>query len=245
MRAEQLLDESALRFSRRAAVVSDNGRAYSYGEVALRVDRVAAALVRSGLRGGERAALLLGDSIEAVISTFAIFKAGAVAAPVGARAEPDDVAALLRRSGAVALITDARHASLARAAMSAAPTVRLVVLVGGDPATASDSCLVFETLTRGLGTSPAFEPLGQPSEAALLLPTLDGTGMPSASAMTHAEYIEAASAAPEVEDDRRRTPALLSIAGLCRLLAAVRDGATLVLGASTIAVRFDTMALAG
>ncbi len=245
MRAEQLLDESALRFSRRAAVVADNGRAYSYGEVARSVDRVAAALVRSGLRSGDRVGLLLGDSIEAVISTFAIFKAGAVAAPVGARAEASDVTLLLRRSGAVALITDARHASVARIAMAAAPAVRLVVLVGGDPATASDSCLVFEALTRGLGNGPTVEPVGQRSESALLLSAIDGAGMPTASAMTHAEYIAAAAAVPAVEDDRRRTPALLSVAGLCRLLAAVRDGATLVIGASTIVTLAQAVALAG
>lgn len=243
MRAEHLLDESAVRFAQRAAVVAENGRAYSYGEVALSVDRVAAALVRSGLHGGERVALLLGDSIEAVISTFAIFKAGAVAAPIGARSDPADIGLLLRRAGATALITDARRASLARAAMAATPSVRLVVLVGGDPATASHSCLVFETLTRGLGNGPAVEPLGQPSEAALLLSAIDGAGVPTASAMTHAEYIEAA-AAPGVEDDRRRTPLLLSVAGLCRLLAAVRDGATLVLGASAFGIRPEPVALA-
>jgi fatty-acyl-CoA synthase/long-chain acyl-CoA synthetase len=244
MRAEHLLDESAQRFTRRAAVVADNGRAYSYGEVALSVDRVAAALVRSGLRSGERVGLLLGDGVEAVISTFAIFKAGAVVAPIGARIEPTDVAALLRRSGVVALITDARRASLARLAMAAVPAVRLVVLAGGDPATASGSCLVFEALTRGLGNGPPFEPLGQRSESALLLPAIDGSGLAIASAMTHAEYIAAATA-PIASDDRRRGPALLSVAGLCRLLAAIRDGATLVLGASTVVTIPESAPVAG
>jgi acyl-CoA synthetase (AMP-forming)/AMP-acid ligase II len=190
--------------------------------------------------------LLLGDGIEAVISTFAIFKAGAIAAPLGAPSEPADVAALLRRTGAVALITDARHASLARAAMAAAPSVRLVVLAGGDPSTASHSCLVFEALTRGLGSAPSFQPLGERSEAALLLPVIDRAGQATAAAMTHAEYIAAAAKTEIGDEDRRRTPPLFSVAGLCRLLAAVRDGATLGLGVSTtILTLAQTTAVAG
>jgi acyl-CoA synthetase (AMP-forming)/AMP-acid ligase II len=245
MRAEDLLDQSALRFARRAAIIADSGRAYSYAEVARSANRVASALVRSGLRGGERVGLLLGDGIEGIIATFAIFKAGAIAAPLGARSEAADVASLLRRSGAAALITDARHASLARAAMASAPSVRLVVLAGGDPSTAGPSCLVFEALMRGLGGGAPFEPLGEPSEAALLLAAIDGAGQAIASGMTHAEYIAAAARTEIADDDRRRPPPLFSVAGLCRLLAAVREGATFVLGASAILTFPETVALAG
>lgn len=72
-------------------------------------DRLASALVGAGIEPGERVAVLLPDGASVHVAFLANEKAGAVTVGIGARAGEQEVRHLLRRTGAVALISLDRH----------------------------------------------------------------------------------------------------------------------------------------
>ncbi|MEJ0014015.1 MAG: class I adenylate-forming enzyme family protein [Bauldia sp.] len=225
MRLEQYLNDSAVRFAKRIAVVA-GGREHSYGELARSSNRVAAALAARGIGRGDRVALFMDDNFEAVVCAFAVLKAGAVATPIEPTTDADALARALVRTGAVAIATEARLASVAALATARARAIRLVLLCGGDRATASASCMIFEDIAGGIGPGPELKRAGPASDLALLMSSPGPDGAPAESGLTHAEVIAAAGVTPQ---EKRAFSAVLSYYGLCQLFATVRAGATLVL----------------
>ena len=93
--------------------------AYAAGDAALtwrdyaaRSDALAAALVRLGIPRGERVAVLLPDGPGVHVAFVATEKAGLVAVGIGPRAGEAEIRHLIQRSGAVALVSRARHRDL-------------------------------------------------------------------------------------------------------------------------------------
>ncbi|MDA8371152.1 MAG: class I adenylate-forming enzyme family protein [Nocardiopsaceae bacterium] len=72
-------------------------------------DRVAGALVGAGLSPGDRVAVLLPDSVHFHIALLGTERAGVVAVGIGARAGDAEIAHLVQRTNARALITLAEH----------------------------------------------------------------------------------------------------------------------------------------
>lgn len=226
MRVEQFLSEGALRFGSRPAIVADN-RPHSYADLARRSDRIASALMGRGVKRGDRVALFMGNSFEAVVSAFAVLKAGAVVTPIDPASDAEALAHVLNHSDAVGIVTEARHASVAAEAMTRALGIRLVLLCGGDRSTASSSCLCYEDLVGGIGSGPSVARAGAGSDAAILLQPPLARGVVDAAALTHADLIAAAAECPEGAN----SASVLSYAGICQLLATIRGGATLILEA--------------
>ena len=79
-------------------------RRFSYAELDVRCNRVANALAALGVRKGDRVSLLMMNSVEFLESFFAIAKLGAVCVPLNWRLVPDELAFILKDSGAEALI---------------------------------------------------------------------------------------------------------------------------------------------
>ena len=77
-----------------------------------RSDALAAALVGAGLAPGERVAVLLPDGPGVHVAFVATEKAGLVAVGIGPRAGEAEIRHLVERSGAVALVSRARHREL-------------------------------------------------------------------------------------------------------------------------------------
>jgi hypothetical protein len=111
--------------------------------------------------------------------------------------------------------------------MAAASSVRLVLLRGGDKATTTPGCLVFEEVASGIGPGPTIERAGPASDVALHISTPDSSTPTANAHLTHAEVIAAAGVV--ASEGPRRLSSVLSLDGVCQLIAAVRAGATLVL----------------
>jgi acyl-CoA synthetase len=124
-----------------AAYLADAERT-SWSDYARRSDRVARALVDLGLVRGDRVAVLLPDGPGVHAAWIGVEKAGLVTVGIGPRAGPLEVAHLLRRSGARALVSRAAHRDLDFAALCAslrsegAPLGHHVVVDGELEATA-------------------------------------------------------------------------------------------------------------
>ncbi|KDN75907.1 DNA-binding protein [Streptomyces olindensis] len=123
-----LLKEHAGSAARRIAY-ADSSRGVTYGELERRTRGLAAYLLRTGLRRGDRVAICLGNRVETVESCLAVLRAGLVGVPLNPRSSDAELAHFLKDSGAAFVITDA--ARLARLRRLGPPYDGLGVLVAG------------------------------------------------------------------------------------------------------------------
>ena len=81
----QLLEQSAIRFPDRPAVVQGD-RIVSYADMDRRANQLAQLLVSEGVEVGDRVGLFIDKSVEAVVGIYGILKAGASYVPLDFRA---------------------------------------------------------------------------------------------------------------------------------------------------------------
>jgi acyl-CoA synthetase (AMP-forming)/AMP-acid ligase II len=81
MRFEQFLRQSAERFPEKTALVA-SGKRLTYSQLDDLSDRLAQGLIDRGIGRGDRVVIFLDNCAEAVVSIFAVLKAGAVFSPV-------------------------------------------------------------------------------------------------------------------------------------------------------------------
>jgi long-chain acyl-CoA synthetase len=233
MRFEMFLRQSALRFPDKTALVA-SGRRLTYSQLDDLSDELAQGLIDRGIERGDRVVLFLDNSAEAVVSIFAVLKAGAVFSPVNPSTKADKLAYILNNCRARALITQQKTAGIAADAALAAPSVTLTVVADG------------ETVPTGTGFAHWNEVLNAPTFAllsgtrgididlAMLIYTSGSTGFPKGVMMTHQNVVAAATSITTYLENTADDIILnvLPVAfdyGLYQVLMAVKVGATLVL----------------
>jgi acyl-CoA synthetase (AMP-forming)/AMP-acid ligase II len=95
------------RFGKRAAFVDPDGTPLSYADLDARSDRVAAGMIRAGVRPGDVVALTLASDTAYVIAYVAAAKLGAVTAGVNPRLTPPEQDRCLAVAGPALVIGDA------------------------------------------------------------------------------------------------------------------------------------------
>ena len=99
-----LTNRAAINHGREAYVDSQSGVRLTFGELNLRCNRVANALIKLGVKPGDRVALALMNSAEFLEAYFAIAKIGAVLVPLNWRLVADELQFILKDSGSNILI---------------------------------------------------------------------------------------------------------------------------------------------
>ncbi len=99
-----LLDTVARRFPDRPFVIGDE-ETLSYQDLAARSAALARGLVARGVQVGERIALVMPNGPDMIAARFAVARAGAVAVPVSFRLHALELAQVLQKAQASALIT--------------------------------------------------------------------------------------------------------------------------------------------
>lgn len=110
-----MLRRSARRQPDKTAVICGDTR-WSYREFNTVCDHLAQALLQQGIAPGEKVAMLARNSHGFVALRFALARIGAVLVPVNFMLNADEIAYILRHSGARILCTDTAMAEAARAA---------------------------------------------------------------------------------------------------------------------------------
>ena len=113
MVVDDLLTQRAEQSPGQTALVAGGSRC-SYGELDERANRVAHALITSGVGPGDRVAICLGNSIDAVVAMFAVLKAGAVFVFINPLSRADRVSNVLADCAATTLIGSPRSAAARR-----------------------------------------------------------------------------------------------------------------------------------
>ncbi|MCZ8185120.1 MAG: AMP-binding protein [Beijerinckiaceae bacterium] len=152
----------------------------SYGQLRDESNRLAQALVRAGIRPGDRVAIHLPQGCHVPIAHCAIYKIGAIAVPLAALFGADALAYRLQDSGARLMITDAAGAAKTRPLLASTPALERVISIDGDDGTTTG----LSRFTEGL--SGSFEPVRtQADDPALMIYTSGTTGHPKGALHGH------------------------------------------------------------
>jgi fatty-acyl-CoA synthase len=106
------------------------GATWTWGDLARRVDAMAAALIAKGIGKGDRVLVQSKNCNQMFESMFACFQLGAIWVPANFRQTPDEVAYLAQSSGASALICHRDFPEHVAAVRETAPGIRSVISIG-------------------------------------------------------------------------------------------------------------------
>ncbi len=152
-----LLRRSAARNPRKTAIVCGE-LSWSYAEFDAICNRLANGMLASGVAAGDRVAILSRNSHGFAAVRFALARIGAVLVPINFMLNAEEVAYILRHSGAKLLWTGPDMVELGRAAAALDTEVqRLVWLPGEDPATPPPGMEHFEALLSPDASEPEVE----------------------------------------------------------------------------------------
>jgi benzoate-CoA ligase len=182
------LIERNLRAGRgeKLAYIDDSG-AYTYSELADRVDRCAGALLELGLQPEQRVFLCLQDTIDFPTAFLGSIKAGLVPVATNTLLTSADYEYMLRDSRACALIVSAPLLPQVEAVRDRIPTLRHLIIAGAEtPAGPSFAAL----LARCHGPIPAAETC--PDDACFWLYSSGSTGAPKGTVHVHGSLIQTA-----------------------------------------------------
>jgi long-chain acyl-CoA synthetase len=237
MQLEQFLENGALLFPDKVALICGNQR-LTYREIDRQANRLAHALEDAGVRRGDRVVVFLPNSVDAVLSIFAILKAGAAFVVLNATTKTDKLIYILNNCRATAIVS-----SLAKAptdVWSATPHLRAVIARGPESGRspsiqASGKTLVnFEdSLQREEWSSPPAK-ICIDIDLAALIYTSGSTGRPKGVMVTHLNVISAATSITTYLENTSDDVVIsfLPLAfdyGLYQLLMMFKVGGTLVL----------------
>ena len=129
MLVHDFLQQSAERTPDKLALICD-GQRLTYAEVEAQANRLAHGLLAAGVTRGDRVAVWLPNSVEAVAAIFAILKAGATFLVINATTKQDKLAYILNNCAASALFGPAREHLMAQHLFATVPSLRCTVLCG-------------------------------------------------------------------------------------------------------------------
>lgn len=157
-------------------------RDWSYGDLAQASRRLANTFAAHGVGRGDRVAVLLPQSPEALLTHFAAYRLGAVVVPLFTLFGEDGLRFRLIDSGAVALVTDAANLPKVLAIRDETPELRAVFSIG--PGTAPSGVLDFVT-SLAAGSADHTAVATGPDDPAFLSYTSGTTGPPKGALHGH------------------------------------------------------------
>ena len=188
------LSISAARDPQRVALVdSTTGERLTYSELDERVSSTAQILMDRGLlsaRVGDRVALLLGNSVDFVLTYFAVIRAGLVAVPLNPGYTVKELSEVLEQCDARLLIVDSATGELGVSSAGDSCTVVFCDEVVSERETLRGLLKQsLRSLVRGKAPSNAVFPRVVPDDLALLLFTSGSDGAPKGVMLTHENLV--------------------------------------------------------
>jgi long-chain acyl-CoA synthetase len=237
MQLESYLEASARRWPEKTAVVCGSRRV-TYADLETDCNRLAHGLLAEAVKRGDRVAIYLDNSVEAVVAIFAALKAGAVFMVVNPTTKAGKLQYILNNSRARAIVLPAAKAAALADCWPDTPHLATLILTGAGAEMADvpgKTCRGFdELLSRHAGDDAPPPKRAIDVDLAALIYTSGSTGNPKGVMLTHLNMV---SAATSITTYLENTPddivlSVLPLAfdyGLYQVLMAARFGGTVVL----------------
>jgi amino acid adenylation domain-containing protein len=230
LRIERFLTDKAASHLEKTALVTDRKR-LRYEELDNLSSRLAGALAKNGVKRNDRVLIFMDNCWEAVVSIFAVLKAGATFSPINASTKADKLAFILADCEATAILTQAKLMSVVTEAVGDNAGIFVVSTVGANDQCPPGAVSFAECMAT---EARQIDHHGIDVDLAMLIYTSGSTGRPKGVMMTHRNCD---AAADSITTYLKNTPddVILNVLplafdyGLYQLLMAIRLGATLVL----------------
>ena len=131
MRIESYLRNIAKSIPEKTALICKEGR-WSYAEINLLSDRLSEKIQQKGFLPGDRALILLENSLASVVTLFAVLKADGTFSLINPQIKSFKLNFILKNSGAKIMVAEARLASLIEDSLSGLTELEFVVWAGGN-----------------------------------------------------------------------------------------------------------------
>jgi amino acid adenylation domain-containing protein len=238
MLVQDFLENSAIRSPAKEALIAGANR-FTYRQLNRAANRFAHALREGGVTYGDRVAIMMDNSAEAVISMWGALKAGATFLIINPTTKTRKVTYILNNCRAAALVTKVAKLKIIGDAITAAPSLTSVFLAGESSATdppPAESSPAFLSWARAVEWQPAEAPelSSIDIDLAALIYTSGTTGSPKGVMLSHRNILSASTSITtyleNVEEDIILSVLPLSFDyGLYQAIMAAQFGGTLVL----------------
>ena len=203
------------------------GKRWTYGQTNERVNRLANALVKLGVRKGDRIGILQVNCHQYIESYYAAAKLGAIFVPLNFRAKADEIAYMITNAEARVLFVGSRYLELINQILPQLKMVKEIISLE------NKDRLYYEDLILSSSSEEAYYEIGD-EDITILMYTSGTTGRPKGVPLRHnafASYVleNVDPANPEIEERNLLTVPLYHVAGIQAMLAAIYGGRTLVM----------------
>jgi len=237
MQLESFLEINARQWPDKTALVCSKQR-WTYAELEQACNRLAHALTAQGVERGDRVAIYMENSYEAVISVFAVLKAGGVLMMINPTTKAAKLQYMLNNSRAAAIVLPAGKVASLEECWRDTPYLRTLITTGPAQPHGDLGGKACESLDYLLERHR--EDIAPPPKRAIdidlaaLIYTSGSTGNPKGVMLTHANMVAAATS---ITTYLENTPddIILNVLpmsfdyGLYQVLMSVKVGATVVL----------------
>jgi long-chain acyl-CoA synthetase len=230
----EALERSSERFPSKTAIIIKS-REYEYSALYRNAVRLAAHLVRSGTKKGDRIAVYMSNSWECIIAIYAISLSGAAFMVINPQTRSDKLEYILNDSGARILISESFLGSELSEALKGSSNVNEIIVTGKGEKLSLSPEIKLTLFEDAIDAKNSDTPLPRviPNDLAALIYTSGSTGFPKGVMMTHQSMVFAAWSLIEylrlTEEDRLIL--LLPLAfdyGLYQLIMSVTIGGSII-----------------
>lgn len=234
MPVNHFLEESTRNYPDKVALITTRGR-YTYREIDEMSNKVAHSLLSEGLKRGDRVAVFMDNSMEAVVSLFGILKAGGVFLMINPTTKSEKLTYILNNCRATALISSQQRPSVITESCNDTPYLRLIYSTGEKTPSGTLQKKTFsmtEVFKDGNGMQPPSRAIDV--DLAAIIYTSGSTRFPKGVMMTHYNMVAAATSiiqylGNEEEDIIFNVLPLSFDYGLYQVLMGFKVGATVIL----------------
>ena len=235
MLVNHFLENSAVKHPDKIALITKEGR-YSYREVDQMANKIAHALIAEGVEKGDRVAIFLDNSLDAVVSLFGALKTGGIFLMINPTTKTEKLTYILNNCRAAAFIGSQGKLPVISEACNNTPSLRNVFLTGDNRLSHHElhkkSFYLSEILSSSNGHQPVLRTID--ADLATIIYTSGSTGNPKGVMMAHFNMVSAANSITtyleNVPDDIILNVLPISFDyGLYQILMGFKMGSTVVL----------------
>jgi acyl-CoA synthetase (AMP-forming)/AMP-acid ligase II len=228
MNTADFLDIATAICPDRDSIVFEGGKR-AYFQMCEQVNRLSNALIRLGVKKGDRVAILQVNCPEIVESYFATAKLGGIFVPLNFRAKTDELSYMLSNAEAKILFAGKRYLDMVRTMLPDLASIEKCICLDNK----ETDMLFYGDVVAGSPTDEVLFDIGD-EDITILIYTAGTTGRPKGVPLRHDAFVSYVlgnvdPASPDIEEKNLLTVPLYHVAGIQGMLAAIYGGRTLVM----------------